>query len=277
MASGLTPEGNLTPVAPARPAATVILARVAGSGYEVLLLRRLASASSFADAFVFPGGVVRQDDFEPDPVPTDFGEAGALSALTSRGSEPPADGALARALFRAAIREVFEEAGVLLARDASDQPLRLNGGNESTRWSAYRDALQSKQLTLRDLLGREALRPDYRSLTYFSHWITPDDIPRRYDTRFFVGPMPDDQTAVHCQVETTESVWIAPRDAIEQAERDLPLVLPTRAHLARLATAPTLSEVLEFARTKAIQTVHARRFSQARVDLVSLSGAGATW
>jgi 8-oxo-dGTP pyrophosphatase MutT (NUDIX family) len=243
----------------------------------VLLLRRLASASSFADAFVFPGGVVREDDFEPDPVPSDFGEADALLALTSRGSEPPADGVLARALFRAAIREVFEEAGVLLARNVDDQPLRLADTGGANHWSEYRDAIQSNHLTLRDLLGREELRPDYRSLIYFSHWITPDDIPRRYDTRFFVARMPDDQTAVHCQVETTESIWIAPKDALARAERDLPLVLPTRAHLARLAAVPTLAALLELARSKAIQTVHAQRFSQARVDLVSISGAEAMW
>jgi 8-oxo-dGTP pyrophosphatase MutT (NUDIX family) len=273
-----TPDGNSTsaPAAPARPAATVILAREAWSSYEVLLLRRLANASSFADAFVFPGGVVREDDFEPDPVPADFDETEALIALTTRGSEPPGDATLARALFRAAIREVFEEAGVLLARDSRGRPPRL-GVDATARWTDYRDALQSRQLTLRELLERESLTLDYRSLTYFSHWITPDDIPRRFDTRFFVARMPADQTAVHCHVETTESVWIAPGDALDRSERDLPLVLPTRAHLARLTTAPTLAELIDFAQTKSIQTVHARRFAEARIDLTSRSGANATW
>src|SRR5258708_21088754 len=109
---------------------------------------------------------------------SDFTDAEALTALTSRGSEPPGDAGLARALFRAAVREVFEEAGVLLARDASGRSPRLV--EDVGRWSDYRDALQSNELTLRQLLERESLAPDYRSLIYFSPWITPDDIPRPF-------------------------------------------------------------------------------------------------
>jgi 8-oxo-dGTP pyrophosphatase MutT (NUDIX family) len=276
MSSKHEPHDAPPPIAPARPAATVILARPADAGFEVLLLRRLASASAFADAFVFPGGVVREDDYEPDPKPTSFTEAEAMDALTSRGGEAPATPALARALWRAAIREVFEEAGVLLAIDREGKlPRLVDGGDE--RWAGYRDALQTKQTTLRQILEREGLTSNYRGLTYFSHWITPDDIPRRFDTRFFVARMPPGQSAVHCHVETTESVWIAPADALGRADRDLPLVLPTRTHLARLATARTLSDLLELARTKPIQTVHSQNFARARVDFAALAGTSAAW
>src|SRR5713226_6428335 len=103
-----------TPVSPARPAATVILVRPSGETFEVLMVRRLASASAFADVFVFPGGVVRADDYVPDPGDAGFAAEDALAAVTTRGSQPPADAELARALFRAAIRELFEEAGILL-------------------------------------------------------------------------------------------------------------------------------------------------------------------
>src|SRR5438045_9612663 len=88
-----------SPVAPARPAATVILVRPSDATYEVLMVRRLASASAFADVFVFPGGVVREDDYAPDPIPSDFAADGALQALTERGGWPPETASLARAFF----------------------------------------------------------------------------------------------------------------------------------------------------------------------------------
>src|SRR5712692_2249058 len=131
-----------TPVSPARPAATVILVRPSENTFEVLMVRRLASASAFADVFVFPGGVVRDDDYAPDPVDSDFSAADALTVLTERGGWPPEDATLALGLWRAAIRELFEEAGVLLARDASGQSFRTPEGS-TTRWSDYRDGLQT--------------------------------------------------------------------------------------------------------------------------------------
>lgn len=261
---------------PARPAATVILARSSPTGFDVFLLRRLATASSFADAFVFPGGVVRDDDFELDPIEAGFSADDALTSLTIRGGEGPTNAALAWAFFRAAIREVFEEAGVLLALDASGQQFRGPGEDED-RWSAYRDDLQSNRMTLNQLLARERLTPDYHGLTYFSHWITPDDIPRRFDTRFFIAEMPAGQNAVHCQVETTESVWIPPTEALARSAHDLPLVLPTKIHLARLAKVATLPDLFAFARTKSITTVHSRRFADARVELAAMLGTDASW
>jgi 8-oxo-dGTP pyrophosphatase MutT (NUDIX family) len=261
---------------PARPAATVVVARPASSGFEVLLLRRLASAASFADAFVFPGGVVRDDDGEPDPTPTPFRDVDALAALTERGGEPPVSAQLARALFRAAIREVFEEAGVLLARGTDGQRVQLTGRDEA-RWAGYREAMQADRMALGELLAREAIAPDYQALTYFSHWITPDDIARRYDTRFFVAEMPPGQTAVHCRVETTESVWIAPREALQRDSATLPLVLPTRVHLTRLSYFQTLDDLLAGARKKPIRTVHPARFSEAQVNLAAMLEADAPW
>src|SRR5579859_5855476 len=141
---------STTAIAPARPAATVILVRPAASGFEVLMVRRLASAAAFADVFVFPGGVVRADDYAADPVAGDFSADAALRALTERGGWPPDEAALARAFWRAAIRELFEEAGVLLAHDASGQPFHLLDSRE-TRWSEHRDALQTGRSTLSEV------------------------------------------------------------------------------------------------------------------------------
>lgn len=264
-------------VPPARPAATVILVRQADAGFEVLMVRRLASASAFADAFVFPGGVVRPDDGVADPLDAGFSDQHAFAALTVRGGEPPRDAALARAVFRAGIRELFEEAGVLLARDASGQTLRIPR-DEASRWADLRDALQAGRIGLSDILRRERLIPDYQRLAYFSHWITPDNAPRRFDTRFFAAEMPPGQTAVHCQIETTESVWIQPREALERAAAgNFPLVYPTRMHLRRLTASATPAEFLALARAKSIQTVRAKREVIAGVERIWMTGEDDAW
>jgi hypothetical protein len=107
-----------------------------------------------------------------------------------------------------------------------------------------------------EILESEGLWPDDRSLIYFSHWVAPLDIPRRFDTRFFVGEMPGAQTAVHCRVETTESMWISPRQALVRADSGtLPLVFPTRMHLRRLAAFSTYDDALAYALAKRIVTV----------------------
>lgn len=238
----------------ARPAATVILTRPADRGFEVLLVRRLASAAAFADVFVFPGGSVRSDDDEAGPYGGGLSPSEAMTRLTDRGGRPPTEAGLALAFFRAAIRELFEEAGILLARDAAVKFPRMDLAAET--WAAHREALQADRTSLIDVLRAERLVPDDRELVYFSHWVTPTGLPRRFDTRFFVGELPEGQIAAHCQVETTESIWISPRLAVERAEAgSLPLVLPTRLHLRRLAAFASQDDFLAFARSKPIVTV----------------------
>jgi 8-oxo-dGTP pyrophosphatase MutT (NUDIX family) len=241
--------------APARPASTVILARPADGGYEVFMVRRLARAAAFADVYVFPGGSLGEADGGSHPVDDGFSGEDAISILTLRGGRPPADASVALGFFRAALRELFEEAGVLLARDASRQMVQI-GEADAARWDALRHEVQADRLDFIAMVRREQLTLDYRELAYFSHWITPVSEPRRYDTRFFVARMPDGQSAAHCQVETTESAWVAPREALTLAAAgQLPVIFPTRMHLELLAEHPTLDDVLEFARTKPIRTV----------------------
>jgi hypothetical protein len=95
-------------------------------------------------------------------------------------------------------------------------------------------------------------------LVYFSHWRTPAQSPKRYDTRFFMAAMPPDQAASHCNIETTDSLWISPRDALARNEAsELRLVFPTRAHITRLLAFESVRDALEFARTKEIHCVEA--------------------
>lgn len=238
------------------PSASVIVVRPSRDGFEVFMVRRSARAAAFADVFVFPGGTVRKDDYLDLPGATELTAADALSA---RGGTPPPSPAAAIALFRAAVRELFEEAGILLALDAADQPLQISE-SAAPRFAEFRRRLQAGDLTLADPLSQEQLHLDLGRLHYFSHWITPAHLPRRFDTRFFVAELPAGQTALHCQIETTEGVWITPREALERADRgQFGIVFPTRTHLTRIAPYQSVADLLQFADTKPIQTVQTRR------------------
>jgi 8-oxo-dGTP pyrophosphatase MutT (NUDIX family) len=251
----------------ARPASTVIVARDGPAGCEVLMVRRLADAAAFAGAWVFPGGSVRDDDRLPaGPGPGgldpdgDFTPAEAFAALSDRGGQPPASPSEALALFRAAQRELFEEAGLLLARDADGRPIEIPVA-AADRWADWRRRLQAGGLSLSQLLRAVRVALDHRRLTYFSHWITPLGAPRRFDTRFFVAGLPPGQTAEHCQIETTQSIWISPQDALTRAAAgEFSLVLPTRLHLARLQHLPNLAALRHFAASKRIHTVLPERW-----------------
>lgn len=272
--TGVTPAD----VAPARPAATVILARPTLNAFEVFLVRRTASVAAFADVYVFPGGTTRPDDSQESPGDADFSPEQALTELTRRGGTAPESAAQAIALYRTALRELFEEAGVLLARTADGQTLGISGDRLET-YAGYRRALQQGRLRLPDLLARERLALDYRALRYFSHWITPAGLSRRFDTRFFLAAMPADQTALPCQVETTDGVWIRPSEALARAATGrLGLVFPTRLHLERIGRLATLTDLLAFASRKAVRTVQPDRSLEAGSERITLpAGLGECW
>jgi 8-oxo-dGTP pyrophosphatase MutT (NUDIX family) len=255
----------------------VILLRPAGVGYEVFMVRRLARAAAFADAFVFPGGSVGPEDDREVPSVGDLGPDAARESFAARGSRPPGDARLALALYRAGLRELFEEAGVLLARDASGRLAPISGA-DAPRWDELRREVQAGRLGFGELMRREGLALDERQLIYFSHWITPVGEPRRFDTRFFVARMPPEQVAAHCAVETTEGAWISPGEALERAARGaFPLVFPTRKHLEVLAAHPALEDALRFAATKPIRTVQPSRRPAEGEDAIPEAFAERAW
>jgi 8-oxo-dGTP pyrophosphatase MutT (NUDIX family) len=218
-----------------RDAATVILLRPdAGGGAEVYLLRRLSTMAFAPGAYVFPGGKVDERDAEgghgwAGPPPDQL--AGALGV--------PAPGAAA--LVRAAVRETFEESGVLLAGPSDATVAEVTGPD----WEADRQALSAGSISLAELLSRRDLVLRADLLRPWSRWITPEAEPRRYDTRFFVAIMPARQQAAGGTGESDRATWLSPAGAVEAAaDGELTMLPPTRITLGELAAYPGIAAIM---------------------------------
>ena len=251
-----------------RFAATVILARPVpppGRGFEVYMTRRSARSAFAPDAFVFPGGVLDDDrdlaaetrartlGLDADRVREEFARATVPADLPN--DAPTVYEAASAGLLVAALRELFEEAGILIARTAAGAPV---GAADvlAPRVQADRERLRNGDLAFADFLTRQDWFADARGLTLFSHWITPPSEPRRYDTHFFFARAPAEQTGSADAVETHDGVWIAPGDALDRYRAGtFRLVYPTIKHLERLAPLPSLDQAQDFARRKAIFTI----------------------
>lgn len=216
---------NETVAGPARPAATVIMLRDGADGLEVFLLKRHGLSDVLGGAFVFPGGKVDRLDAELDMAAHLDQPPGELHAALN---EPDIDVLTAAGLYVAAVREVFEESGILFAQGATHEH------------AARATALLREGRALDDMLARMQLRLQTSSLAPWSRWITPV-VPsvtnKRFDTRFFVAAVPAGQTAIHDNHEATESIWLRPRAALEQYRNDHIVLAPpqimTLAHLTR--------------------------------------------
>ena len=228
-------DGRLTPV-PARDAATVMLLRAAPGGTEVYLLRRLSSMAFAPGAFVFPGGKVDERDADGG-----HGWAGpAPEHLAPILGTPPAGAA---ALIRAAVRETFEECGVLLASPAADPA--GPAVDTTAGWEADQQALSDGSVSLAELLIRRDLVLRGDLLRPWSRWITPEAEERRYDTRFFVAVMPAGQQAAGGTGESDRAAWLRPAAALAAAESgELTMLPPTRITLGELAAYPDVPAVM---------------------------------
>jgi 8-oxo-dGTP pyrophosphatase MutT (NUDIX family) len=226
--------GEHVPAAP-RDAATVVLLRdLPGSGIEVYLLRRVASMAFAAGMYVFPGGSV-----DPRDADVELGWAGP-SAGDWTGMLAAAE-KLARALICAAVRETFEESGVLLAGPSATEIADVSDDS----WEADRHALLDRSLSLAQLLsGRNmVLRADL--LRPWAHWITPEFEPKRFDTRFFVAALPGGQVPRHVGGEADRVVWIRPEQALaQQVSGAFGLLPPTAVTLTELAEFDCVADIL---------------------------------
>ncbi|MHB9096383.1 MAG: NUDIX hydrolase [Syntrophales bacterium] len=256
-------EGEDRPVKILRDAATVILLRDRSGGpYELFLMRRHAGQAFMGGAYVFPGG--RLDDADKDPRLAAC--TGAVSAAEARRllQETDLPEATALGLFLAAIRETFEEAGVLLARDTAGRPIDLTDPETADRFAAYRLELHEGRITMLDLVRRESLcyAPDL--LIPYSHWITPEFEPRRFDTRFFLARLPGGQVALHDRMELTESCWVTPASALaEHAAGRIVLMPPTLKTIEELQAFSGIEPLFAAARSQRLFTIFPEAFRTA--------------
>ncbi len=271
----VTVDGVDEAVAVARPASTVVLLRSTDAGFETFMLRRDSRSRFAADMSVFPGGAVQADDAGPELVRRAPGLSCemAYARLVERGSDPPPSPEAAFALHVAALRELFEEAGVLLGSVAGVSPSAA-APVMLERLAVARLGLQDGTLALADLVAREDIRLAPERLVYFAHWITPRALPRRFDTCFFVAVVPPEQEAVHCGVETTAGAWLSPADALDRfAAGELKLMQPTEAILRALSAFASPEDAVDWARAKPIRTVNPTR----EADRWVLNVEGEAW
>jgi 8-oxo-dGTP pyrophosphatase MutT (NUDIX family) len=227
-------EGRAAPVA-ARDAATVMLLRTGRAGLEVYMLRRQASMAFAAGMSVFPGGSVDARDADED-----VAWAGPDAQQWGRVLAAPPD--LARALVCAAVRETFEESGVLLAGETAGTVV---ADPTSDDWERDRNALLDRSLSLAELLARRHLVLRSDLLRSWSRWITPVIEPRRYDTRFFAAAMPAGQRTRDVGGEAAAVYWTGPQQALDTARRgEIALLPPTAVTLAELAACGDLDGAL---------------------------------
>ncbi len=222
-----------------RLAATVVLTRDAPGGLELLLLRRAEKGDHNSGAWVFPGGLVDSADHQCHALCSGLDDAEASRRLdVERGGLD---------MLVAAVRECFEEAGVLYALGPDGRIVDLQGA-AGAKLSAQRGALASGDCSLADLCRAHALRLCVDRLHYIAHWLTPIGRPKRFDTRFYVAVLPEGQASAHDTVETVEQVWLTPAVALapENARR---LMTPTRAVIEQLAPFADTAALLAWART----------------------------
>ena len=202
-----------------RPAATVLMLRDGANGMEVFMVKRHHQIDFATGALVFPGGSV------------DSGDASAAVRKRCDGAKRYDDEQLA---FRvAAVREAFEETGLLLCRKPGvETVLEADACNALQH---YREKLEGSRLDFGEFLKAENLICVLDRLAHFAHWITPTGMPKRFDTHFFCARAPTRQLAKHDGSENVDSVWITPDDACDAADRgEYTIVFPTRVNLEKL-------------------------------------------
>ena len=227
-------EGDLVPVVPRR-AATVMLLKDTAAGTVVHMLRRRASMAFAGGAYAYPGGGVDPRDDEHQ-----IHWAGPTRAWWA--DRLGVDETAAQAIVCAAVRETYEEAGVLLA---GPTPESVVGDTTGAEWEADRAALVARELSFAGFLERRGLILRSDLLGVWTRWITPEFESRRYDTWFFVAALPEGQRTRNASTEADRTVWIRPEDAAEGYDKgELLMMPPTIATLRQIAGYGTAADVV---------------------------------
>jgi 8-oxo-dGTP pyrophosphatase MutT (NUDIX family) len=235
------------PAAPL-PAATILMLRDGRHGLEVFMVVRHHQIDFASGALVFPGGKADPQDFDPALVPH----------LEGAHVDPDM-----RAIQVSAIREAFEECGILLAREEGDAG--LIGAARLAQLEPYRHTLHSGEVGMLTFLEQERLCLACTELVHFAHWVTPEMMPKRFDTHFFLAAAPADHLAVHDGHESVDSVWIRPGDVLVQAARgERTVIFPTLRNIEKLVGFDTVSAAL--AATAASDVVMVMPWTERRED-----------
>ena len=241
----------------ARSAASVILLRDSHEGPQVFMVERHSKSSFVGGAHVFPGGRVDPEDKDAEELCV-----GLDDALASRRLHLESGGL---AYYVAAIRECFEEAGVLLAYDAEGRLIDTAEPTTAARLEDQRQALNAGKRGFLDLAGQEGWRLASDCMHYWAHWITPEEAPMRFDTRFFLATVLESQAASHDDGELTDSDWVTPREALAKAEREeWSIIFPTLRNLMTLTDFSSTEEAeLAGRRRREIETLQPRLLRRA--------------
>jgi|TARA_B100000315_G_scaffold259226_3_gene314396 8-oxo-dGTP pyrophosphatase MutT (NUDIX family) len=230
----MTDNAVVTPV----PAATILMLRDGEQGLEVFMVVRHRQIDFASGALVFPGGKVDAGDRD-------------VRAYCS-GVDELDDVGLS--LHVAAIREAFEECGILLARQVDSDGLIT--GEKLQSLHHYRERLNKGELSIKEFLSSEGLVLACDLLSHFAHWITPAMMPKRFDTHFYLAIAPDDHLAIHDGYESVDSVWITPQQAILDAEEGRKtIIFPTRLNVEMLGLSTGVDDAIKAAAERQIVTV----------------------
>jgi 8-oxo-dGTP pyrophosphatase MutT (NUDIX family) len=240
-----------------RLASTVMLIRnlpTGMPGMEVFMVRRVVQSEFMPDVYVFPGGSVSTGDRSAEETP---GLCAQVSSSLFSNSDPEGRTALGTGTRAAAIRELFEEANVLLAYH--DGQLLAIDQQRAAHFATYRQALNQRRGSLLEMARREGLVLATDQLVYCAHWITPESLPKRYDTHFFLAKAPAQQEAIYDHLETSDGVWIEPEIALERfAAGTFPIAFPTYHQLHALTAFSSTEKALQTAAVNPIATQQPR-------------------
>ncbi|MGZ3604578.1 MAG: NUDIX hydrolase [Thermodesulfobacteriota bacterium] len=243
----------MMPVVPKKAATVILLKDKEPYGFQVFLLQRHEKSSFMGGNFVYPGGRVDQGDGSLEVCSFSKGITSEEAQRILGGTVSPEEGL---AYWIAAIRELFEEAGVLLAYDQKGNLLRLRDRGEQEKFSNYRGLLQKAEIGICEMAKKENLSFALDQLRYYAHWITPEARSERFDTYFFLARYPSEQEATHDQKETTAGIWIAPREALDDNLRGgAVLSPPTLKTLEDLSRFKTIDEIFTSLRNTKIQAI----------------------
>jgi len=235
-------------------AATVMLLKPHQNALEkdidILMVLRNRRSRFVPGYHVYPGGILDPEDFEPgiESFCRGITRKQASDILPDMSHPDKALGA-----WVAGIRETFEEVGMLIALRKDGSPVRIQTEMEQKRFCSYRRALNKGEMKFSQMLEKEELILPLDRLHYFSHWITPESLPLRYDVRFFVTEAPEAQVVIHDGVELTEHLWLTPSRALEDYEKGkIGMVLPQIMTLVDVSRFRTVEEAISSAKKRRV-------------------------